>query len=754
MESTHVLIILIIVLLAPLISAEVASSSLVMGPHCSSMCGNVTIPYPFGIEEGCYYIDENNFVPRDMMKITCNHSANPPQPIHGENLLISSINLTGAEIRFNVDLSYNCYSQGRSLNSNFEWVKLITFTISSTKNLLVATGCDTYAWFTGFRHGKPYSTGCMTKCDNLSSVADNQCNGVGCCEASLPDGVTKINTTVWSFYNHISVSFNPCSVAFPVAKDAFKFLRKNLSQTLDFYLKSPMLPVVFNWGIGNQSCTQAREQGNCLCKNNTICSDTESGQEGYRCECKHGFYGNPYLPQGCTDINECEGENNCEKPEYCSNTDGSYICTCPKHHHGNGTLTDGCISSTKTWFAPVILTAGVGGSIIILLVVGFLLHWRNGERKLKKLRESFFRQNGGPILNQKLSRMDALQILTAQDLKNATDNYNEMNIIGRGGFGIVYKGIIPDNQQVAIKRSLKVDPNQVEQFINEVIILSQINNRNVVKLLGCCLETEVPLLVYEFIKNGTLYGHLNNEAKASRLTWNTRLRIAIEVAEVLAYLHTTISTPIIHRDMKSMNVLLDECYTAKVADFGASRLVPQDQCELATMVLGTLGYLDPEYMQTSELTEKSDVYSFGVVLVELITRKKVICYQRPEVERCLAMHFLLKMKEDRLFDIIDKNIGNNPGEINQIKEVANLAKWCLLLKGEERPSMKEVAMELESIKRAIKHPWQNVESSFDQREDCEDLLLGIEKDDVGNSGGKDSDLYDPPSFTSSLGGGR
>ncbi|KAL9233172.1 hypothetical protein vseg_008202 [Gypsophila vaccaria] len=398
--------------------------------------------------------------------------------------------------------------------------------------------------------------------------------------------------------------------------------------------------------------------------------------------------------------------------------------------------------------------AGIGGSIISFLVFGFLLHWRNGERRLKQLRESFFRQNGGLMLHQKLSRMDALKIFTAQDLENATENYNEMNIIGRGGYGIVYKGIIPNNQQVAIKRSLKVDPNQVEQFIHEILVLSQINNRNVVKLLGCCLETEVPLLVYEFIKNGTLYDHLHNEAKVSHFTWNMRLRIASEVAQVLAYLHTTISTPIIHRDMKSMNILLDECYTAKVADFGASRLVPLDQGQLATMVMGTLGYLDPEYMQTSELTEKSDVYSFGVVLVELITRKKALSYQRPENERCLAMHFLLKMKDDRLLAIIDKNIANDPGEIRQIKEVAHLAKWCLRLKGEDRPTMKDVATELEGIKRATRHPWRNAESSFDQKEVCEYHLLGIQKDDVGNSSGKDSDLYKPPIFISSRRGAR
>ncbi|KAH9607353.1 hypothetical protein KSS87_010610, partial [Heliosperma pusillum] len=526
-------------------------------------------------------------------------------------------------------------------------------------------------------------------------VVEGECTGIGCCEASLPNGIANINVTVSSFLNHTTVDFNPCSVAYAVAKDAFKFKKSNLTQNTGFYEKNPLYPVVFNWGIGTKNCSLAKAKGNCLCKNNTICSDLKPDQDGYRCDCKPGFTGNPYLPQGCRDINECNQANDCEKPEYCTNTKGSYLCKCPKGYHGNGTKTDGCISSKNAWLTPV--------------------------------------------------------IITAEDLEDATQNYDDMNIIGRGGFGVVYRGLLPNNQHVAIKRSLKVDPNQVEQFINEVLVLSQINNRNVVKLIGCCLETEVPLLVYEFINNGTLYDHLSDDSKAHHLTWQMRLRIASEIAEVLAYLHTTISTPIIHRDMKTMNILLDEYYTAKVADFGASRLCPVDQDQLATMVLGTIGYLDPEYMQTSELTEKSDVYSFGVVLVELLTRKKAISYQRPEVERCLAMHFILKMKEDRLFDIVDRNIGNNELEMEQIKDMAELGRWCLRLKGEERPTMKEAAMELDRIKRKGSHPWDNNVKLTHQDE--REYLLQIVEDDDGNTGCNDSDLYNPPSFVSPLGGG-
>jgi len=343
------------------------------------------------------------------------------------------------------------------------------------------------------------------------------------------------------------------------------------------------------------------------------------------------------------------------------------------------------------------------------------------------MKEKFFEQNGGLILKQKLSTREDSSFQTRQDsstqsakiftqdqLIKATKNFDENLIIGKGGFGTVFKGFLDDKKIVAIKKSKIIDRSQINQFINEVVVLSQINHRNVVNLLGCCLETEVPLLVYEFVTNGTLSGFIHTQGiKVNNETWKTRLKIAAEVAEALSYLHSYASIPIIHRDVKSDNILLDGTNTAKVSDFGASRLVPLDQTEVATMVQGTIGYLDPEYMQTSQLTEKSDVYSFGVVLVELLTGEKPFCFSRQEERRSLAMHFLSCLKKDNVFEVIQDGLWNEENK-QEIKEVAILAANCLRLRGEERPSMKEVAMELEGMRLMDKHSWINADINLEE----------------------------------------
>ncbi|CAA2980641.1 wall-associated receptor kinase-like 8 [Olea europaea subsp. europaea] len=211
---------------------------------------------------------------------------------------------------------------------------------------------------------------------------------------------------------------------------------------------------------------------------------------------------------------------------------------------------------------------------------------------------------------------------------------------------------------------------------------------------GC---QEVPLLVYEFIPNGTLFDLIHDESHEFPFSWNMRLKVVVEVAESLAYLHSATSIPIYHRDIKSTNMLLDEKYVAKISDFGISRSIIVDQTHLTTMVKGTFGYLDPEYFQSSQFTEKSDVYSFAIVLVELLTGQRPISLDRTEGERSLATRFLLCMERKQLEEIFDIQVLEQD-KIEELNVVAKLAQRCLNLNGKKRPTMKEVAMELESIR--------------------------------------------------------
>ncbi|XP_015572172.2 wall-associated receptor kinase-like 1 [Ricinus communis] len=386
--------------------------------------------------------------------------------------------------------------------------------------------------------------------------------------------------------------------------------------------------------------------------------------------------------------------------ERCMADPENFFCQCPKG--GVGGLN--CRQDSKKFPTKLIilLGTGIGMGLLCLFLFSYKLFHFLKERRNRIRKERLFEQNGGFLLQQKLSSCGGgkkAKLFTAEELQRATDNYNQSRFLGQGGYGTVFKGMLPDGSIVAVKRSKTIDRTQIAQFINEVVILSQINHRNIVKLLGCCLETELPLLVYEFIPNGNLSNHIHEQDQESSFPWELRLRIASEVAGAVAYMHSSASSPIFHRDIKSSNILLDDKYSAKVSDFGTSRAIPFDRTHLTTAVQGTFGYFDPEYFHTSQFTEKSDVYSFGVVMIELITGEKPISFDRNEDERSLVAHFISSMKEDRLLQILDPRVAREARR-EDMHAIAKLATSCVRLNGKKRPTMREVAMELDGLRKS------------------------------------------------------
>ncbi|KAM7518804.1 hypothetical protein LguiB_017766 [Lonicera macranthoides] len=678
-------------------------------PDCPTTCGNLTdITFPFGTSKDCYL--DYNFL------ITCNRSSTPPKAFYQDgNLAVLSISQAHGQMRILQPVSHFCYNSSGLIDRFISWKTYSAkFLFSYTNNKFIGVGCETAALITG----PNYTTGCIAACDKVENTVNGSCMGIGCCKSQIPRGVNRFKTVVRTVMNHTRVDrFSPCSYLFLAEEGSYSF------NSLDLWNMSGKdeFPVVLDWTVGNVTCTDAiTDTSSYACRSlNSVCVDSTNGL-GYRCKCSPGFRGNPYLngSGSCQDIDECrEKQNICPHGSICLNSPpGNYSCPCKEGYHEDD---EGVcvIKSQKSIWQNVSL--GVSISLLLLVMGSSWVYLIVKKRKLMKQREIFFHKNGGFVLRQQLSEQEGsvekARIFTVEDLKRATNNYDESRIIGQGGYGTVYKGLLLDNREVAIKKSKISDQSQIEQFINEVVILSEINHVNVVKLIGCCLETEVPLLVYEFISNGTLSDHIHNESRASSLSWEMRLKIAAESAGAIAYIHYAISTPIIHRDIKSTNILLDDNYTTKVSDFGASRLVPLNQTQLTTLVQGTFGYLDPEYFHSSQLTKKSDVYSFGVVLAELLTGKEALSFDRSDKDRNLATYFVSSMKDGSLVEILDDKLVKE-ANIEQLKEVAMLVKQCLRVKGEERPTMKEVAMELEGIRVTNKHSWAATDFNTEESE--------------------------------------
>ncbi|OEL16473.1 Wall-associated receptor kinase 2 [Dichanthelium oligosanthes] len=655
---------------AALLPSELLSAQRQIGlPGCPTSCGDVSVPYPFGIAPGCSLAG---------FYLTCDTTHTPPRLLLGNGTLqVTGISLDNSTVRVlgpgigfpsvlrlptggwtTVD-SWGGLQWGLSDDDSGPYI------VSEAHNEFILRGCYVFAELRLADGPQPLITSCGAVCDPDGEQVDEcelhasgshckRCYGIGCCQMPVPIGSMAYVVRLTSILGWDE------PFAALIAEEGW-FEPNITAEALSNAERTAIVPIVLAWAIVNSSSQPGPNEtrdGRATCPNDlgstgchsrySSCTSTHRASTvGYTCGCWDGYQGNPYLPDGCQGLS-------------------------------------------------IGLGVGSGAALLFLVLASTFVFRKIKSQRKKRLRQRFFKQNRGQLLQQLVSqRADIAErmIITLKELEKATNNFDKARELGDGGHGVVYKGILSSLHVVAIKKSKIVVQREINAFINEVAILSQINHRNIVKLIGCCLETEVPLLVYEFITNGTLYHHLHVEAQVS-LSWKDRLRIAVETARALAYLHSFASLPIIHRDIKSPNILLNDNLTVKLSDFGASRHIPVDQTGVDTVVHGTFGYLDPTYYSTGHLTEKSDVYSFGVILIELITRKKPVSYRSAQ-GYSLVNHFITILPGANLDHILDPQVIREGG--GEVVDIALLAAMCIKSVSEERPTMRQVEMTLESI---------------------------------------------------------
>lgn len=407
--------------------------------------------------------------------------------------------------------------------------------------------------------------------------------------------------------------------------------------------------------------------GTCrLCDPNAECSTV--GASGYRCRCNTGYSGDGFVNgQGCRNVSVA-------------------------NIHG----------VTKI---PVLIGGIVAGAAFMAIMAGLCYFCRRHSTYIKS-------QTSARRLLSDAAGNTPVPLYPYKEIERATNGFSEKQRLGTGAYGTVYAGRLHDSDYVAIKKIKNRDTESIEQVMNEIKLLSSVSHPNLVRLLGCCIEDGEQILVYEYMPNGTLSEHLQRERERGKaLPWTVRLTIASETAQAISYLHSAIHPPIYHRDIKSSNILLDYDYKSKVADFGLSRLGMMELSHISTAPQGTPGYVDPQYHQNFHLSDKSDVYSFGVVLVEIITAMKVVDFNRPHTEVNLAALAIDKIGKGRIDEIIDPYIElhRDAWTLASVHKVAELAFRCLAYHRDMRPSMMEVAHELEQIRQS---GWASLEENI------------------------------------------
>ncbi|KAL6546843.1 hypothetical protein OROMI_022564 [Orobanche minor] len=682
-------------------------------PGCQQKCGIIDIAYPFGIGNSSCYLDE-------WFEVTCRISNTSSGGGSTSKPFLKKLNLELLQVRipkYTKETNGYIFVQNPVMASSSNCIRTTTtevdltgspFYFSFKFNKFGAAGCNSQAFMTDGSGKQMNSYGCYPSCRS-ASVGD-------CCRVGIPTSLQLFKASITSSISDDDGS--SCKYAFLADIDWFRDHPSTACFTDITDLDS--VPAWIDFGLKlSDPLAVTLEQAKTKKGAAYGCTDYEySDKTKIRfCFCKKGYDGNPYIENGCRDIDEC-----LKLPEGCrgcKNTIGGYTCR-----------------STSRIVIEVVCSI-VGVLLLILAIWG-------GSKIVKSIqRKIYFKRNGGLLVTKNEGNANKTTLYKLEEMKKATNNFSKKNKLGAGGQGTVFKGTLSSGTQVAVKeckmdvqtpkdkKSKKSTPkgavdksleagdrdrrdeendHEMSAFITEIVLLSETIHKNIVRLWGCCLEAKNPLLVYEHLVNGDLSSHLQHSqdpgsdaAELFVLSWDMRLKIATEIAGALSYLHFSARFPIFHRDIKTENILLDHKFTAKIADFGISKSVTGNQPPLVvnTQVKGSRGYMAPEYMETGQYTGKSDVYSFGVVLVELLTgRKPIFTYTAPGAREptsvVLANHFKAMKMEQILSTFLDARV-KRQGQPKEIADVVNLAKQCLNSEGSLRPTMKDVAMELERI---------------------------------------------------------
>nr|GLL40460.1 wall-associated receptor kinase 3-like [Ipomoea trifida] len=400
-------------------------------PNCDDHCGNVSLPFPFGLTKDCY-LNEDFFI-----NCSTGTDGSPKPLLRRSDIEVRSVSVEG-QLSVMKGIARKCHEEFRAffrpldkdVSSDVAWITLSKFYVNQTANKFVAVGCNTIATVSGYEDERSYETGCIASCNRFGDVVNGTCSGIGCCQMTdIPILAKNVNFTLDSMAeNRNTEGVVNCSYAFVVKKDEFNFSSDILTRKWEV----EKLPIVIDWIVSNDTCSNSRS----TCQGNTTCVPFEGPDGGYRCACDKGYEGNPYLHPGCLDIDECSnGQNNCSENATCENKLGGFSCHCKEGYREDGK--GDCKLPSKGGNKVNVIVLGVSLGTITLFISGFCVYLGYRRRKSVRMKEKFFKENGGLILQQRIAQgptsSRTTRIFTAEELKKATNNYDQTRIVGEGG---------------------------------------------------------------------------------------------------------------------------------------------------------------------------------------------------------------------------------------------------------------------------------------------------------------------------------